>query len=1311
MAATGNTAIDAVSDTVSNTAQDYGFGSFESTATVTAGTPFTAGSTDNAPGGVAVLEVKPAGTITTDGSSPPVVSSVGAGTGTTNATTEAFSPPPGTLILALVSAGGTPFGQVVMTTTDTYGLTWTEAVKGNAAGNGYTGIWYAFAPPALACPAAALPGGNIGFPYSGSIATSGGYAPYTYTLNTGSLPSGLTLQPDGTVSGIPAASGTFSFTVTVTDSFGNTVTSGSQTVTVAGNAPATPFVVASWTTPGSKYEYGTTNVPVANREHDWLIVVASWTTTQDGAVSFVCDNARNVYRPLNPSVAGFDRVQVWVCPNARAAKQVYVSQSAFVRNLDVTVLAVRNMEAGYIVDGQAIPVNGSSASGWTMSVTTTRPCLLIAAGVSGAALTTLPGFWNPATSQSGAGGASQVVGWQDQASAGTFNAAFGMTLPQFPTSGYAGVMFALATTGAGPIVSGPNPAWPNITLRAAFGYQPGNPVNIQGWTDITSRFLGLSGDRGRSFELDELVAADLEIEIDNFDGALTYGNNLSPYFPNVTLVVPVQLLADWQGRRYCIASGLITALPETYEFERSIVKAAISDDYSKLPQILLPSAMICEQLYDQPLHLWPLNDGSTAGQASNWSGRSTSILVPVKGKFGGGSTSGTPNTGFGNTGAGNFPSGVAGTTDTCWGNSQITGTAEGTTFYSGTALVNRNDPTLPLTATGATYEVWARINFTANNELSGATIMTLSDEKGVNGSGEFFSLAVGFHSGFTYLLLPQRGVSWGNWQIIPLPGGSGLFDNGWHHYALTISTGGHVAIYLDGIWMGAFQGIFPNGTPSHLSFGADYSMDPFATAKLGSGVIGVGGNTWIMGCGFFTGYLQGAAVYDRVLDPERIASHFLSGSTGFVGELSGVRIQRVLTYANWAGPQAIENGLSQQQIFNYLGGGYASSGLGGAIGQQNTAGGGFTDNGAQADVTIQDIAAGECGFLYVAADGTLTFRERDTQFNQATADIIGDDDNALNAQQMFNSGVGLWNHAATGCTVGTSAAWSYAGGSSCLITVTGTPPQAFTRNEMVPAQFAGASMWVMSPQGCNATIAIDYFNGSGGNLGTIGEPTTFCPPMTPVRLSLPPTVPITGAVTMHFGPTISGSPATGTQLMFDRPRISPGGLMASYEGDVEIATDIQYLYNDVVVTRNIDQATYRARSQPSRTQFFPRIYQRTIYTGEGDPQAVVDCAQFLLDAYAQPKPRVTRVTVNAAANPELWPFVLGTDIGDVVAFQRNPVQGGAIAGVFMVISIEYNLTKDAGTFTYVLAPTTGQSILTLDDPVYGLVGAQNELGW
>ena len=59
---------------------------------------------------------------------------------------------------------------------------------------------------------------TVGVPYSQSLAgASGGIAPYTYTLASGSIPLGMTLGADGTLSGTPTQGGPFNFSVKATD--------------------------------------------------------------------------------------------------------------------------------------------------------------------------------------------------------------------------------------------------------------------------------------------------------------------------------------------------------------------------------------------------------------------------------------------------------------------------------------------------------------------------------------------------------------------------------------------------------------------------------------------------------------------------------------------------------------------------------------------------------------------------------------------------------------------------------------------------------------------------------------------------------------------------------------------------------------------------------------------------------------------------------------------------------------------------------------------------------------------------------------
>jgi hypothetical protein len=65
-----------------------------------------------------------------------------------------------------------------------------------------------------------LPGGVNGQAYSASLAATGGDSPYAWSISSGALPTGLTLDPtSGTISGTPTMTGTFSFTVTVRDTF------------------------------------------------------------------------------------------------------------------------------------------------------------------------------------------------------------------------------------------------------------------------------------------------------------------------------------------------------------------------------------------------------------------------------------------------------------------------------------------------------------------------------------------------------------------------------------------------------------------------------------------------------------------------------------------------------------------------------------------------------------------------------------------------------------------------------------------------------------------------------------------------------------------------------------------------------------------------------------------------------------------------------------------------------------------------------------------------------------------------------------
>ena len=75
------------------------------------------------------------------------------------------------------------------------------------------------APLPLTVATTSLPNGVLNAAYpSTTLQATGGVPPFTWTVTSGSLPTGLALAANGAISGAPTATGTFDFTVEVTDS-------------------------------------------------------------------------------------------------------------------------------------------------------------------------------------------------------------------------------------------------------------------------------------------------------------------------------------------------------------------------------------------------------------------------------------------------------------------------------------------------------------------------------------------------------------------------------------------------------------------------------------------------------------------------------------------------------------------------------------------------------------------------------------------------------------------------------------------------------------------------------------------------------------------------------------------------------------------------------------------------------------------------------------------------------------------------------------------------------------------------------------
>ncbi|WP_168170772.1 putative Ig domain-containing protein [Rhodanobacter sp. C01] len=130
--------------------------------------------------------------------------------------------------MTLSSAGvlsGTPNSQgndaIMVTATDAHGFTGTQNYNLTID-----------APLALGT--INLPNGTVAVAYSGGVSASGGASPLTYSVASGALPAGLSLNSStGAISGTPTAGGSFPVTFKVTDANGASTQSSAQTLVIA----------------------------------------------------------------------------------------------------------------------------------------------------------------------------------------------------------------------------------------------------------------------------------------------------------------------------------------------------------------------------------------------------------------------------------------------------------------------------------------------------------------------------------------------------------------------------------------------------------------------------------------------------------------------------------------------------------------------------------------------------------------------------------------------------------------------------------------------------------------------------------------------------------------------------------------------------------------------------------------------------------------------------------------------------------------------------------------------------------------------
>jgi hypothetical protein len=198
-----------------------------------------------------------------------------------------------------------------------------------------------------------LPNATVGVAYSQTLTVTGGVAPYTWTLLSGALPGGIFLQTNGTLSGAALASGTFNFTVKVTDAGGSSATQALSLIVSAtlpgGQIPLTACGTLTLaggvyqlqndvTAAGTCFSVQASNVVLDLNNHMVTYATSDGSGHRHGVLGLACFDPDVAGNPCGGNAANLTVMNGKIVQGAAAAPfshAIQMGQINFVQNLTV----------------------------------------------------------------------------------------------------------------------------------------------------------------------------------------------------------------------------------------------------------------------------------------------------------------------------------------------------------------------------------------------------------------------------------------------------------------------------------------------------------------------------------------------------------------------------------------------------------------------------------------------------------------------------------------------------------------------------------------------------------------------------------------------------------------------------------------------------------------------------------------------------------------------------------------------------------------------------------------------------------------
>ena len=240
---------------------------------------------------------------------------------------------------------------------------------------------------ALTITTTSLPNGTVNVAYSATLAATGGAPPYNWTVTTGSLPGGLTLNSStGVIGGTPTASGTTSFSVTVKDSVGNTLAQP-LSITIA----ATPLTITTTSLPGGAVGVAYSQALAVS---GGTPPYSNWTVTSGSLPAGLSLNSSSGVIAGTPTTAGPSSFSVTVKDSAGGTSPAKALSIAIAAPLSITTASLPSGVLG-VAYSQTLAATGGTPpySNWTVTSGSLPPGLTLnaATGAIGGTPTTVTG--------------------------------------------------------------------------------------------------------------------------------------------------------------------------------------------------------------------------------------------------------------------------------------------------------------------------------------------------------------------------------------------------------------------------------------------------------------------------------------------------------------------------------------------------------------------------------------------------------------------------------------------------------------------------------------------------------------------------------------------------------------------------------------------------------------------------------------------------------------------------------------------------------------------------------------------------------